>query len=1106
MLKQSSTVSLYEPTYDLNEKICRKKIIIVGDATTGKTSIIRRFTEGSMPSEYTQTFFENSKKRINVNDEKIDLNIFDTGGGHDFDNIRPFNYTGADLCIISFAIDDPGSFENVINRWRPEISEHLSDVPVILVGTKEDQRNDANKDTCVTYKQGNKVATTINATFYLECSAKKNSGIKEIFHCAEKILGVDNSRADIGHWGSRHKKSINELVADVISGKALMSKNLYDKKILEMLKENKQIPELVVDESFFKNCFFFQLNGVLDHLLKSEPEKFEQYFLSQNQEVPYAFQTNSEQVALEIMEQYPPETWKLRFRNQLNENILHHFITQGFQYAVSYLLDNHEIFDLCLDENSAGNTPLMTMVSQTETDIALKMWDYMHEVDSLRLLGRIKYTNKSNKNILHLCTEHRQCQLLRAIVSIMQSQNIFREEIISAFNCPFPNGRRVFDMLQNQEVLVELLEIIGTENLDLDYVDIKGDNVLHRLAQMNYLEAIRKLLNGTKDFIFRNLIFQKNKNGNNPLMSAAVGNSNQSLCYMMHKLVTHLAANEKEDLLHWKNNFQETLLSLVLQQQGTLPVPQTILLELEKEYHGSEQEVTRCLRASLQSSLEVHKVLANIEETYPKGMFKKIRIWMKILLFSFLVPVIFMLVDIGTDTNLAVDYHNDYFYNSTSCFNETTKMVNMECEEFKVETANFSFLNSNAQGCPLSETIASCEKVCNLACNQSLGLENEVVEPLFYSYPEALSCKAKFFYCLFFILIPWFAYLIEFYYSEKFNSYIKEITQMASQGKRGSQKIKALFKVIGILMKMVCTWIMWPWLLFWEKFLSEAKNATTHGSLKIQYEALNEKNSILCSRARMIEVCSESSFQPLLQMYLLLPQIARFWEGNFVIHSKFTVIAGSVESLQFWAVATSVLSLANSFTNYHVVRKRGALDFIVNPAGRMLLCLSGLLQIISRITVLVLYAYCWGPGNFWQMFTSVLIHILLMSVLHFVTSNVWHSEHRNFRLIYNCLINGISNLYLHNMILMEDTYKKKRQTPVSTFRRQVIFDVIFVIENGIMLGMVHFRTPQLDVQKRLLLSIFVGHVTGLIMKWIYYSLFHLWRNSRKPLHPKCVSQ
>ena len=369
------------------------------------------------------------------------------------------------------------------------------------------------------------------------------------------------------HHDSSHKKDINELVNDVKLRKSDKSKEIYDRKILESLEEQDQVPEFVIDEDFLRNSFSYQMHGVLKHLLEKVPDKFEQYFQNQTEKIPYIFMTDCEQVALLLMEKYPPETWKLPFRNQLNENILHHFISQGFQHAILYLLDNHEIFDLCLDENSAGNTPLMTMISQNESEMSLKMWDYMYEMDCFRLLGKIKHKNKSNKNILHLCTEFRQYQLLRSIVSIMTTHSVFKEEIISAFNESFPDGRKLFDRLLNEEALVQLFDIIGRENIRLDYFDIKGNNVLHRLSQMDYVDTIKSIFTETKDFIFKNLVFEKNGNGNNPLMSAAVSNSNHSLCYMLYKdAIVKLTSLENEELLHHKNNFGETLLGLVLRQ------------------------------------------------------------------------------------------------------------------------------------------------------------------------------------------------------------------------------------------------------------------------------------------------------------------------------------------------------------------------------------------------------------------------------------------------------------------------------------------------------------------------------------------------------------
>ena len=82
-------------------------------------------------------------------------------------------------------------------------------------------------------------------------------------------------------------------------------------------------------------------------------------------------------------------------------------------------------------------------------------------------------------------------------------------------------------------------------------------------------------------------------------------------------------------------------------------------------------------------------------------------------------------------------------------------------------------------------------------------------------------------------------------------------------------------------------------------------------------------HTILSSRARMIEVCIESSFQPLLQLYLLLPKLINYFECEFYkeILEKPILETFSTESvLQFWSVITSVLALAWSFNFYKVTQ------------------------------------------------------------------------------------------------------------------------------------------------------------------------------------------
>merc|ERR1711874_708558 len=152
---------------------------------------------------------------------------------------------------------------------------------------------------------------------------------------------------------------------------------------------------------------------------------------------------------------------------------------------------------------------------------------------------------------------------------------------------------------------------------------------------------------------------------------------------------------------------------------------------------------------------------------------------------------------------------------------------------------------------------------------------------------------------------------------------------------------------------------------------------------------------------------------------------------------------------------------------------------------------------MCRVILLVLFAYCFGPGQFWQMFTSVLIHILLMSVFHFGWSRrLKPDEPICIRMFYNCLINGVGNLYLHNNILMSNEKSKKRQSSESTFKRQIVCDTVFCLENIVMTTVVCLNSGSLGIEYSLVIYTLFCYLLGLGMKWIYYRTLHLWRNSR----------
>ena len=197
----------------------------------------------------------------------------------------------------------------------------------------------------------------------------------------------------------------------------------------------------------------------------------------------------------------------------------------------------------------------------------------------------------------------------------------------------------------------------------------------------------------------------------------------------------------------------------------------------------------------------------------------------------------------------------------------------------------------------------------------------------------------------------------------------------------------------------------------------------------------SENASILSGRSQMFEVCTESSFQPLLQLYLFLPTLLVTFKnlGSHARDESASEFFSSIAQLQFWSILSSCFSLAWSFTFYQSFKKNGALDFGVNALGRILLLSSNILQVSSRLVAFVLFAYCCGDGNIWPAFVFVLIHIIVISLYHCydilsigrTNDNV--RESLRLAAVFQSILNGIGNLYMTNLILPSPSEEEKKQ-------------------------------------------------------------------------------
>ena len=172
----------------------RKKLVIVGDGACGKTCLLIVFSKDQFPEVYVPTVFENYVADIEVDGKCVELALWDTAGQEDYDRLRPLSYPDTDVILMCFSIDSPDSLENIPEKWTPEVRHFCPIVPIVLVGNKKDLKFDEttrrelqkSKQEPVKTEDGRAMAEKIGAYAYLECSAKMNDGVREVFETATR--------------------------------------------------------------------------------------------------------------------------------------------------------------------------------------------------------------------------------------------------------------------------------------------------------------------------------------------------------------------------------------------------------------------------------------------------------------------------------------------------------------------------------------------------------------------------------------------------------------------------------------------------------------------------------------------------------------------------------------------------------------------------------------------------------------------------------------------------------------------------------------------------------------------------------------------------------
>ena len=164
-----------------------EKVVVIGDASVGKSSMILRFVNNVFHENIKPTIgCDHYEKEIAVGTGKVNLSIWDTAGQERFRGLSSSYYKKAKCVIIVYDITRKSSFEK-IDFWRDEIVNFAEpDIIIVLVGTKLDlqDRRTVLRDEGVNYANKYKFA------FFTEVSAadNPNHGIETLMSKVAELI------------------------------------------------------------------------------------------------------------------------------------------------------------------------------------------------------------------------------------------------------------------------------------------------------------------------------------------------------------------------------------------------------------------------------------------------------------------------------------------------------------------------------------------------------------------------------------------------------------------------------------------------------------------------------------------------------------------------------------------------------------------------------------------------------------------------------------------------------------------------------------------------------------------------------------------------------
>ena len=167
------------------DKKCQ--LLVIGDSTVGKTSILARYTNGKFNANYLATIgLDSFTKDEVINNKTVRIKIWDTAGAEKFHSLAKGFFKNAQGIMVVYDVTNIETFENV-KYWTQSIKTHLGNdintIAVIIIGNKIDcKEREVNKQEAEIY------CSELGYP-YFETSAKTGENVNETIHfLVEEVL------------------------------------------------------------------------------------------------------------------------------------------------------------------------------------------------------------------------------------------------------------------------------------------------------------------------------------------------------------------------------------------------------------------------------------------------------------------------------------------------------------------------------------------------------------------------------------------------------------------------------------------------------------------------------------------------------------------------------------------------------------------------------------------------------------------------------------------------------------------------------------------------------------------------------------------------------